>query len=133
MVCLYCGGSTQVINSRLQKRLNNVWRRRSCTVCKQVFTTLEQPDLVASIRVVTKAGLQPYNRDQLLISVYEACKHRKDALLDARALTQTMTGEIVRQLAGNGTIDGETVKAIIQTTLARFDPIAATVFDAYNK
>lgn len=55
MVCIYCSGETQVINSRPQKRLNNIWRRRKCTACEGIFTTSESPDLTSSL-VVIKGG-----------------------------------------------------------------------------
>ncbi len=133
MVCIYCGGSTQVANSRLQKRNNSIWRRRACATCSQVFTTIEQADLASAIRIRAEGSLRPYNRDQLLMDVYEACKHRNKAAEDAQALTLTITAEIVRQLNPDGTIEHSKVLAIAKTILGRFDPVAATVYEAYQK
>lgn len=133
MVCIYCGGTTQVANSRLQKRNNSVWRRRTCTQCTQVFTTIEQADLATSIRIVDVDGLKPYNRDQLLMDVYEACKHRIKPVEDTQALVLTITSDIVRAVDKRGTINQDKVSEIIRTILQRFDPVAATVYTAYHK
>lgn len=132
MVCIYCGGNTQVSNSRLQKRNNSIWRRRSCQKCSQVFTTIEQADLAASIRVIDAGSLKPYNRDQLLMNVYEACKHRMKPAEDAQALVLTITADIVHAVDERGTISQDKVSEIIKTILQRFDPVAATVYAAYN-
>jgi transcriptional repressor NrdR len=133
MVCIYCGNSTQVTNSRLQRRTNGVWRRRSCTSCEQVFTTIEQADLAGSIRITHNGRFEPYNRDQLLMDVYEACKHRTRALEDAQALILTITADILTALEADGTIAYEKVQAIVRQVLDRFDPVAATVYAAYHK
>lgn len=133
MVCIYCGGTTQVANSRLQKRNNSVWRRRTCTQCTQVFTTIERADLATSIRIVDVDGLKPYDRDQLLMDVYEACKHRIKPVEDAQALVLTITSDVVRAVDKRGTINQDKVSEIIRTILQRFDPVAATVYTAYHK
>jgi transcriptional repressor NrdR len=42
MKCVYCRiGETDVINSRKGKGNNEVWRRRKCAKCEEVFTTSE--------------------------------------------------------------------------------------------
>jgi len=76
--------------------------------------------------------LTPFNRDQLLISIYESCKHRQDALNDALALTQTIVGDIIKSLGATGAIEKDTVGAITHAVLERFDPVAATVYAAYH-
>ena len=129
---MYCGGSTQVSNSRLQKRNNAVWRRRTCANCQAIFTTIENADLSAAVMVNSSGKLTPFSRDQLLISVYESCKHRQNALVDALALTQTIVGDIIKHLGVTGTIEKDAVGAITHAVLERFDPVAATVYAAYH-
>ncbi len=42
MKCIYCNESgTDVVNSRKSKAGGEVWRRRSCPSCGQIFTTTE--------------------------------------------------------------------------------------------
>lgn len=98
-----------------------------------MFTTIEQADLASSIRIVETGSLKPYNRDQLLMNVYEACKHRLKPVEDAQALVLTITSDIVRAVDERGTISQDKVSEIIKTILQRFDPVAATVYMAYNK
>jgi transcriptional repressor NrdR len=133
MVCIYCGGSTRVTNSRLQKRNNAVWRRRVCELCQTIFTTLEHTDLATAIMVRQLDSLEPFVRDKLLISIYDACKHRPKALEDAISLSQTITGDIVRQISPEGTIDRDSIVTLAHSVLLRFDPVAATVYQAFHK
>lgn len=133
MVCIYCGGSTQVSNSRLQKRNNAVWRRRACANCQAIFTTIESTDLSSAVMVNGPKGrLTPFNRDRLLISVHESCKHRQNALDDALALTQTIVGDIIKTLGTTGAIEKEVISTVSYAVLERFDPVAATVYAAYH-
>ena len=133
MVCIYCGGSTQVSNSRLQKRANTVWRRRQCTVCAAVFTTTEAIDLASAIMIATAKGLEPFDKDKLLISVYESCKHRQNALNDASALTQTIIGDIIKLTDVSGKIERDAIITLAQQVLERFDPVCSTVYTAYHR
>jgi transcriptional regulator NrdR family protein len=133
MVCIYCQSRTQVSNSRHQKRNNTIWRRRACLACNAIFTTLEQAELRSVIMVKSAAGLQPLERDTLLISVYESCKHRQRALEEASGLTNTIIGDTLKQVAPDGTIEQEMLHTIIRTVLERFDPAAATIYTAYRK
>lgn len=133
MVCIYCGSSTQVKNSRLQRRANQVWRRRQCIACKAIFTTQEAAELTTSLVVqYATHQLQPFSRDKLFASIYESCKHRTEAADDAAALTKTITAALLKlQQEGNVLRD-----AIVRTTLEtlqRFDPTAAAVYGAYHK
>jgi transcriptional regulator NrdR family protein len=77
--------------------------------------------------------LEPFVRDKLLISIYDACKHRPKALEDAIGLSQTITSDIMRQISPDGAIDRTQVVELAHTVLMRFDPVAATVYTAYHK
>jgi transcriptional repressor NrdR len=94
MVCIYCGGETKVVNSRLQKRNNQVWRRRHCLACQSVFTTHEAMELESAL-LVDKAGrLEPFLPDLLLKELMLALQDRKDAYTASREVL----GTVVRKL-----------------------------------
>lgn len=131
MVCIYCNGSTQVTNSRPQKRTNTVWRRRQCLQCKTVFSTIEAADTSLSITVRKNKQLEPFLRDHLFISVYDSLRHRKSALADATSLTNTMLTTIY-QLAEAAVIDRDVIVTVCATVLERFDTIAATHYRAFH-
>ncbi len=133
MVCLYCGGNTRVANSRLQKRQNTTWRRRLCDVCKNSFTTREQPVLPTSVLVQKKSKKRPeaFNRDHLFLSLFEACKHRPRALTECAALTETVTAVVLKTIH-DGAIDRDAIVAIAHETLANFDTTAAALYTAYH-
>lgn len=131
MVCIYCGGETQVINSRSQKRYNHVWRRRRCAKCGAVFTSVETAELSKSLVIKNKGNLQPFLRDTLFISIYESLKHRKSALRDATALTETIIGKLEHHIA-DGVINRDVLVQAAYLSLKRFDKAAAMHYQAYH-
>lgn len=96
MVCIYCGNETQVVNSRHQKRNNQVWRRRRCLSCSSVFTSLESIDLSTALRVERSDGLRPFLTDLLFSDVLIALQDREDRYIDAREVTNTIIQNLLR-------------------------------------
>jgi transcriptional repressor NrdR len=94
MVCIYCGGETKVTNSRLQRRNNQVWRRRQCLACQSVFTTHEAVELESSLSVEQYGQSTPFLPDLLLKELMMAMQHRKDVYTASREVL----GTIVRRL-----------------------------------
>lgn len=131
MVCIYCGSETNVTNSRHQKRLNHVWRRRKCQVCKAIFSTTESADAVSALRINSVGNLQPFLRDNLLLSVYDSLRHRKSALMDATSLTATIVSNMY-DLADNGVIERDAVVTVTGAVLERFDKVAAIHYKAFH-
>lgn len=132
MVCVYCGHETAVTNSRPQKRLNQVWRRRRCSECRAIVTTIESVDYSAAWMVKRPTGqLQPFSRDKLFVSLYNSLQHRKSATSDATALTAT----VIRSLAlvqARSTLEPAMIRSAASVALHRFDIAAATHYDAFH-
>lgn len=132
MVCIHCGAKTQVINSRSQKRNNQVWRRRQCLKCQSVFTTEESTQLAAAWIVKSKQGaLQPFSRDKLLISLFNCLKHRKTAINDATGLTDTVIAKL-SGAAKDGSLEAKTMQQTVQVALNRFDKAASIQYQAFH-
>jgi len=133
MVCIHCGAKTHVINSRGQKRHNQIWRRRACFACNAVFTTSEAAVYEAAWVVLLRNGaLQPFSRDKLFLSLYESCKHRKTALADASALTDTVIKRL-SQLVQSGRLEARTIAHSAQVALHRFDTAASVHYQAFHQ
>lgn len=90
MVCLYCGGDTEVTNSRKQKRNNQVWRRRRCYRCKSLFTTHEAIDFGLSLLVEVRGLPGPFVPDRLYTDVLMALSDRPDCYVAAKEVTSTV-------------------------------------------
>jgi transcriptional regulator NrdR family protein len=131
MLCIYCGKETRVTNSRHQKRPNHIWRRRRCTSCEAIFSTAETPDTSQALRLAKGGVLEPFSRDELLISIYDSLRHRKTAVSDAGALTTTAIANITA-LAENGVIQRDSLIEVIAAILDRFDSVAATYYRAFH-
>lgn len=134
MVCIYCGNDTRVTNSRPQKRRNSVWRRRECLHCNAIFTSIEQVDCETSLAFENATShIAPFSRDQLFISIYEACRHREHAVLDASNLTDTILNTVLKQAVKNGVVTRTNLARIALETLQRFDEAAAMYYKAYHR
>lgn len=131
MVCVYCGHDTSVTNSRHQKRLNRVWRRRSCSNCGSIFTSIESLGLDSSIVVNNKGQLQPLQRDKLFLSIHDSLKHRKTALADSTSLTDTVVSQCMAHI-DNGTISAPKMAQVTLGILKKFDKAAATHYEAFH-
>lgn len=131
MVCIYCSGSTSVINSRHQKKANQVWRRRACTACNAVFTTLEAPDTSLSIRIRRNGTLEAFSREKLLLSLYDSLRHRKTSVEDATGLTGTVMTSLY-PLVDQAVLERDTVVEVVNSVLNRFDKVAATHYAAFH-
>lgn len=130
MVCTYCGGKTEVVNSRHQKRLNQVWRRRHCLYCGATFSTHEQVSYESVWRVQTRnASLAPFDKQKLFIELYKACEHRSTALNDATALTDTILG-LLRAHATSGLLESSDIAMTTHRVLKNFDTPAAVYYAA---
>ena len=132
MVCIYCSSETQVINSRLQKRNNSVWRRRKCISCDAVYSTTETADYEKTWVVQYRGGsLAPFVRDKLFISIYKSCQHRPSALEDAVGLTSTVIAALRKNIQDGG-LDASQVAKAAHEVLGRFDQPAAISYQAYH-
>lgn len=136
MVCLYCGHDTQVVNSRPQKRTNSIWRRRKCVSCGNITTSIESIDYSQALRVRrTISGssiLAPFERDLLLLSIHDSLRHRPTAPADATALTTTIITRL-HPLIEHAIIEREHIIAVAADVLEKFDPVAATHYQAFHK
>lgn len=131
MVCTYCSGRTEVINSRLQRNSNAVWRRRRCLTCRAVFTTHEQTDLSTALLVQYKDdSLNPFSRDKLFLSILKSCGHRNAPINDAGALTNTVISRL--PTPKKGALESQYLTKITYAVLSRFDEAAATHYRAYH-
>lgn len=132
MVCIYCSNETRVTNSRSQKRTNGVWRRRTCTACGTTFTSVEEPDLAGSIVVKSQEQLQAFQRDKLFLSIYDSLKHRKTALADATALTDTVLSKLHPNMK-NAVVTKTIIFEAVLITLKHFDNAAVTHYRAFHE
>jgi transcriptional repressor NrdR len=131
MVCIYCGSDTQVANSRLQKKVNQVWRRRRCLTCQAVFTTNETVDATQALRIYRNGQYEPFLRDTLLLSLYDSLRHRKSAVSDATALTATIIAKLY-PMVRDATLERNQIADVTSEVLNRFDKVAATHYRAFH-
>jgi transcriptional repressor NrdR len=120
MVCIYCGGKTQVINSRLQKRNNQVWRRRKCLVCGQTFTTHEQIELESTLSVDIGEKTVPFLPDLLLKELLASLKDRKDVYTASREVMATIVRKLLT-LPGSPLFKPAEISRVTADVLKRFD------------
>lgn len=132
MVCIYCGNPTAVVNSRLQKQLNQIWRRRRCELCGAIFSTHEAPALTGAFMIrMSDGSLCAFSRDKLFLSIYESCKHRKDAVNDSSAITLNVIGKLSGFSATGEILRIELIDTVLKV-LNNFDTTAANVYSGLH-
>ena len=134
MVCVYCGNKTAVINSRLQKQINNVWRRRQCATCRAVFSTLEHVVYENTLAVQdSMSHIMPFQREMLFLSIYDSCKHRPNAISDATALTDTVLSKLTEFKENHkGLLSRDKLVQTTSDILKQFDNAAYVHYAAFH-
>ena len=128
MVCPYCSCDSKVTNSRLQKRSNSVWRRRNCLKCGAVWTTVEAIQAPTTYRVSKHEQVTEFKPETLLISLYEALRHKKTAEQDAAYVLSTVMQKLqAKKLALWPT---ELITQTAYDVLRRYDAPAGAVYKA---
>ena len=132
MVCVYCGSTTNVTNSRLSKRNNSVWRRRKCATCGSIFTTFEEADLSSIFMIEHKDGsLTPFNKTLLLTSIYDCSKHMPKAAEHAAELTNTIVLKLLN--TKNAVLTRNDIITATLNVLTKFNEATAVQYDAFHK
>jgi transcriptional repressor NrdR len=129
MVCIYCGGETKVTNSRLQKRNNQVWRRRQCLSCSQTFTTHEVIELESALSITKNGVASPFLPDRLLKELLVSLQDRKDAYTAARELLSTVIRKLLA-LPGSPLFEPAEISRETADVLKKFDKRAYLRFIA---
>ncbi len=117
MHCPFCNNkTTQVFNSRKTRSGSNVWRRRRCTSCQQVFTSYEAP-LLDFLSVQAPDGTTTsYSKARLYSSIYLAfVGSQLGNAVDIDNVTQTIEQKLLRQ--ATSTIQRDNVITIVSSTL----------------
>jgi transcriptional repressor NrdR len=92
--CPYCGGDSQVVDSRASAE--GVRRRRNCNDCKRRFTTYEKL-APARVKVVKRSGKsEPFDKDKLARALARVLRGRPDA-----ARTDELAERIEKQLVAD--------------------------------
>jgi transcriptional repressor NrdR len=98
MRCPYCHHEkTRVIDTSHDAR-GGIRRRRSCTLCRERFTTYERAVLATPLLVKRDGTREEFSREKLLSGVRVACAKRPVAAIDI----ERMIGEIEAELQQMG-------------------------------
>lgn len=132
MFCINCFyPSTQVANSRPNKKQPLVWRRRHCTKCGATFTTSERPSLAHNQQVHTSTESVPFNLGRLIVSLARAFQHDQvRGNMEALDLALTIQTELATELQ---TITSEDIAAVAHQVLKRYDELAAMQYAAQHQ
>ena len=97
MECPYCHSlQTEVVNSRPTQKETQIWRRRKCEECNEIFTTHELVDL-SNLIVVKKSGKSEiFNHSKLYSGIYGATIGSKTP--DREKVVEKITREVEREI-----------------------------------
>jgi transcriptional repressor NrdR len=104
MKCPYCetlgkSSGTEVINSRKGKGDDEVWRRRKCLKCKEIFTTTEHFSFDSLFVVKRNLTRKRFVYEKLFASILNAVSAGKgrdsgDDAMKAKRLTKEVTDKL---------------------------------------
>jgi transcriptional regulator NrdR family protein len=133
MVCIYCGSETCVTNSRLQKRANHIWRRRRCSKCKTVFSTIEKTDYSLSFIVEKNNGrLEAFIPEKIFVSIYKSIDHMANNQEKAKFLTDTVVSKLLSTPL-NSKISSYIIGQIVADTLKNYNMAAFIKYKSYQE
>lgn len=124
MECPYCGGKSQVIDTRTSGE--GIRRRRECRVCGQRFTTYER---IAPIRLmVVKADgrREEFDRSKLMAGVVKACAKRPISTETIEELVSGIEGKLYSR--GEGEVESRVIGEMVMERLRELDDVAYVRF-----
>ena len=125
MYCPYCQSSQNyVANTRPTKKGSQVWRRRKCESCDEVFTTHEIADL-SHLRVKKRSGdNEMFSRTKLISGIREAFVYFKT--LQMELVAERIAFSIEKKLlqTHNLVIDSELIADHVLRELIKKDMTA---------
>lgn len=130
MLCPYCNSESKVTNSRHKKRSNSVWRRRECLSCHAIWTTNERLQGSGTFKVDTGDILVDFKPELLLISLYEALRHRKTPAIDAQYVHGTVLEKL--QKTNQPIFTTQLIANSCYKVLKNYDKLAADLYKAMH-
>ena len=76
--------------------------------------------------------LKPFIKERLFLSILKCCEHRKSALEDAIALTDTSLAKVMR-FDSQSVIASHQLAYVVHETLHNFDNVSAMQYAALHK
>nr|NQU92147.1 transcriptional repressor NrdR [Bacteroidota bacterium] len=132
MECPFCGSEQLfVINSRSTKNNSQIWRRRKCESCQEIFTTYEKADL-SYLKVIKRSGKkQMYNRAKLYSGIYHSAIDTKNGDRgEMSELSETLTNEVEQKIILLRSKDISTIE-IINIVLSVLRKRSSAIFLRY--
>jgi len=137
MYCPFCGSDQiTVANSRPNSLGTQVWRRRKCLKCQNIFTTYEKIKL-SYIVVVKKTGeKERYNQSKILTAIYKSFLNTKystrgEMAKHAEEITQIIENKILKKKVKQ--ITSEKIQEIIYQVLRKKSPDAFLRYAVYSE
>lgn len=129
MICIDCQKpTTQVANSRPNKKYPQVWRRRHCEACGIHFTTQEKPVLDGNSYVLNeKTGEKTlFYQGKIIHSIEKSFAHDEEfGVRNALPLSETVIGTLALH---SQALSNEIIGNACFNVLSRFDQAAATQY-----
>lgn len=134
MQCPFCSSSQiAVTNSRPTMEQSQVWRRRKCLDCNELFTTHEVIDLTHLVVIKSSGKKEKYSRVKLYSGIYNATVSSRPT--ERQKLVERITQSVEKQILHlkQKEIESKTIGEIVLTTLKKYSPGAFLAFLTYYK
>lgn len=131
MFCIFCfHKKTAVTNSRPHKKSAQIWRRRQCDNCQEIYTTYERPALHEEVQVInTQQKKSFFNAGRLYTDIVSCFEHTGGSRHDD-AFWIARTVEDAVGTAGKPLLTTQDLKQVTYEALTQFDPLAGVQYAA---
>ena len=134
MRCPFCSSSQiAVTNSRPTMENSQIWRRRKCLDCNELFTTHEVIDLTHLVIIKRSGKKEKYSRVKLYSGIYNATVSSRPT--ERQKLVERITRSVEKQILylKKKEIDSKDIGEIVLNTLQKLSPGAFLAFLTYYK
>jgi transcriptional repressor NrdR len=132
MLCIYCSHDTKVTNSRQKNGGYEIWRRRQCLSCGQLFSSFERPYLSNSLLVEKRSeNMEPFVETKLLLSLVKCLVTEQDSLLIAEKMTKSILARCLT-IKHNGVIKTKDISDLVKKGLSDSYPRAFALYNAHS-
>ncbi|MGC9324428.1 MAG: transcriptional regulator NrdR [Desulfomonilia bacterium] len=127
MRCPRCSGlEDKVIQSRISRDGDSIWRRRECISCGYRFTTYETVEDFFPVVIKKDGRREPFNPEKVITGITKACEKRPVSMEAILSVKDSIVSDIHSKW--DKEVPSSYIGEKIMEALHRLDPIAYVRF-----
>ncbi|MCX8022382.1 MAG: transcriptional regulator NrdR [Syntrophorhabdaceae bacterium] len=127
MKCPFCGHfESKVLDSRMNKEMDTIRRRRECLKCLKRFTTAERIEEGLPMVVKKDGRREVFDRSKILIGLKKACEKRPISITAIEKIVSRIEYNLLEK--GEREVKGTEIGEMVMEELRKLDEVAYVRF-----